>query len=153
MDYTTTGFQLNSTLDKEKINTSDGLSTNMKRIAINIKGVPYGQKKAKGNKKGPREWSEEIIAQTKSLSKVDGQCMLRATFKLPENKYPSDLPYGPDLDNLLKSFLDALNETIFNNVEGHDSCVTILEVAKIRVAKEKDTGVYLEIIPLVTGSK
>jgi Holliday junction resolvase RusA-like endonuclease len=70
---------------------------------------------------------------------------LRVTFFLPADKYPADLPYGMDLDNLLKRFFDALQQTVFQNVPGKDSCVTELEARKVRVEASEDAGAELEI--------
>jgi hypothetical protein len=47
------------------------------------------------------------------LPRISEVCILKVTFLLPPDKYPKNLPYGPDLDNLLKRFLDLLNETVF----------------------------------------
>jgi Holliday junction resolvase RusA-like endonuclease len=70
---------------------------------------------------------------------------MRVVFFLPSNKYPLDHPYGMDLDNLLKRFFDALNETIFRSVPGKDGCVTEIDARKIRVASDLEAGAELEI--------
>jgi Holliday junction resolvase RusA-like endonuclease len=67
---------------------------------------------------------------------------------LPPNKLPKDLPYGPDLDNLMKRLADALNETIFSETEGKDSCVIELNVMKTRVESENEAGALLEVLPI-----
>jgi len=74
--------------------------------------------------------------------------VLKATFLLPPDKFPTDLPYGLDLDNLLKLFLDALNETIFSEAKGKDSCVISMTVMKTMVPSNKEAGVHLEILPV-----
>jgi Holliday junction resolvase RusA-like endonuclease len=79
---------------------------------------------------------------------VTGACRLRVTFFLPADKYPADLPYGMDLDNLLKRFFDALQTTVFLNVQGKDSCVTELEARKVPVQSADDAGAELEIVEL-----
>jgi Holliday junction resolvase RusA-like endonuclease len=73
---------------------------------------------------------------------------MKVTFLLPPDKFPSDLPYGPDLDNLLKLLLDALNGTVFSEARGHDSCVISLAVTKTRAASREDSGVHIEVIPV-----
>jgi Holliday junction resolvase RusA-like endonuclease len=65
---------------------------------------------------------------------------------LPSEKFPQDYPYGNDLDNLLKRLFDALNQTVFSNVPGNDSCVIAVEAEKVR-ARDDSSGAELEIIP------
>lgn len=72
---------------------------------------------------------------------------------MPPDKFPSDHPYGSDLDNLLKRFFDALNETIFSDVPGKDGCVVSLEVTKTKVAGYAEAGADLEVILLPTPNK
>ncbi|GAH45741.1 unnamed protein product, partial [marine sediment metagenome] len=57
--------------------------------------------------------TKQIIDQTKNLPTVAGSCVLRVTFLMPPSKFPKDFPFGPDIDNYLKRFQDALNNTIF----------------------------------------
>ena len=73
---------------------------------------------------------------------------MKVTFLLPPDKFPSDFPYGPDLDNLLKRFMDALNHTIFSGTHGGDSCVVMLTVMKTKVATSIEAGVHLEVLPV-----
>lgn len=73
---------------------------------------------------------------------------MKVTFLLPPDKFPKDFPYGPDLDNLLKRFMDALNETIFSETQGKDSCVVMLTVMKTRAASNQEAGAHLEILPV-----
>ena len=113
-----------------------------------IRGVPFGKNKRKGDRNAPKRWRASVIEQTLRLPRVGDACVLRATFLLPPDKFPSDLPYGSDLDNLLKLFLDALNETIFADAEGKDSCVVSMTAMKTRVPSHKDAGVHLEIFPV-----
>lgn len=77
--------------------------------------------------------------------------MLKVTFLLPPDKYPADLPYGSDLDNLLKRFLDALNQTIFSMTIGKDSSVVSLTATKVKVPSSKEAGAYLEVLPVKWG--
>ena len=85
----------------------------MNYLSILIKGIPYGKAKRRGVIEAPDKWSEVVKQQTSNLPKVKEACIMKVTFLLPMDKFPTDFPYGPDLDNLLKRFLDALNETIY----------------------------------------
>lgn len=120
----------------------------MDYIQLKISGVPYGRLKTRGDKNAPEKWSQKIIEKTKHLPKVKEACILKVTFLLPPNKFPKDFPYEPDLDNLIKRFNDALNETIFSETEGKDSCVIELNVMKTRVENESEAGAYIEVLPV-----
>ena len=120
----------------------------MNYIQLNISGIPFGKIKRRGDKDAPEKWTQNIIEKTKFLPKVKDACILKVTFLLPPNKFPKDFPYGPDLDNLIKRFNDALNETIFSETEGKDSCVIELNVMKTRVEKESEAGAYIEVLPV-----
>jgi Holliday junction resolvase RusA-like endonuclease len=115
---------------------------------IKINGIPYARSKVKGKVSGGKEWTATVIKQTKDLPKVKEACILRVTFLLPADKYPKDYPYGSDLDNLLKRFQDALNETIFSDAKGKDSCIISLTASKVKVKSNKEAGALLEIIPI-----
>jgi len=82
------------------------------------------------------------------LPKVQNACFLKITFLLPPDKFPPNFPYGPDLDNLLKRFLDALNQTVFSETPGKDSCVVSLQVMKTKVDDESMAGAHIEILPM-----
>lgn len=120
----------------------------MKYISHKIKGVPYCRNKTRGNTSALQEWTQTVIRQTNSLPKVKEACIMKVTFLLPPNKFPPDFPYGPDLDNLIKRFLDALNKTIFSESQGHDSCVIELNVMKTRVESNEESGALLEVLPI-----
>jgi Holliday junction resolvase RusA-like endonuclease len=120
----------------------------MKHISHKISGVPYGKSKTRGDTEAPKKWTQSVIDQTKHLPKVTEACILRVTFLLPPNKFPKDLPYGPDLDNLMKRFSDALNQTIFINTEGKDSCVIEMSVMKTMVDSETESGALREVLPI-----
>lgn len=113
-----------------------------------IRGVPYAQDKVIGNLQAPKEWSEQIKKQTQDLPRVREACTLKVTFLLPPDKYPKDYPYGPDLDNLLKRLLDGLNETIFSEAQGHDSCVVLLYAMKTKVVSYAESGAHIEVLPV-----
>lgn len=120
----------------------------MRNISKFINGTPYGKSKTKGDIEAPSRWSKSIIEQTSKLPKVQEACIAKITFYLPEDKFPTDYPFGPDLDNLLKRFLDALNETILAEAQGKDSCIISFNVSKAKVANVSEAGVHLEIIPV-----
>jgi len=101
-----------------------------------------------GNLQAPKNWSEQIKIQTQNLPRVREACALKVTFLLPPDKYPKDYPYGPDLDNLLKRLLDGLNETVFSEAKGHDSCVVLLHVMKTKVASYAESGAHIEVLPV-----
>lgn len=113
-----------------------------------ICGVPYSQMKSRGDKGGPRRWSDAIVKQTRGLPSVKEACLVKITFLLPPNKFPKDFPYGPDLDNLLKRFMDALNATVFRKAKGKDSCIVSMTVLKTRVGSPEEAGAHLEVMPV-----
>jgi hypothetical protein len=113
-----------------------------------IKGVPYAQDKVRGNVGAPEEWTKAVVDETEPLPKVHGPCLVRVTFRLPPEKFPADHPYGNDIDNLLKRFFDALNQTVFSEAPGRDGCVVAVEAAKVRVADRAAAGAEMEIISL-----
>lgn len=120
----------------------------MMHIHRTIHGVPYSKAKSRGNVAAPAEWTEAVISQTQDLPPVTDACVLRVTFLLPPDKFPHDFPYGPDLDNLLKRFLDALGSTVFSSSNGGDSCIVALEAMKSRVDSLDEAGAHLEILPV-----
>lgn len=113
-----------------------------------IRGVPYSQAKSRGNKSAAANWSASIIEQTSNFPKVKEACALKVTFLLPPNKFPTDFPYGPDLDNLLKRLLDGLHKTIFSATAGGDSCVILLHVMKTKVKSDAEAGAHIEVLPV-----
>jgi hypothetical protein len=126
--------------------TSEGsLSSTVHR---RINGIPYAQLKSRGRKDGCIEWTDAVVAQTADLPRTIGACKVSVTFFLPPDKYPSDHPFGMDLDNLLKRFFDALQQTVFKDVAGKDGCVTELEARKVKVASPADAGAEFEITPV-----
>ena len=122
----------------------------MAYINHTINGVPYGMQKARGDIQAPARWTARIIEATQSLPRVKEACVMKITFLLPPDKYPADLPFGPDIDNLLKRFLDALNQTIFFEAKGKDSCVVAITAMKTRVASSQEAGVHFEVLPVST---
>jgi len=118
----------------------------MKSIRARITGTPYGSDKVTGDLIAPQRWTDKIIEGTASLEKINGPCILRVTFHLPQNKFPSDLPYGNDVDNLLKRFCDALGQTIFSEAPGKDSVIISIEATKVKAITDAEAGADLEII-------
>jgi Holliday junction resolvase RusA-like endonuclease len=114
-------------------------------MKLRIYGTPYGKFKVRGDIRAPIRWTRAVIEQTSEAEPVTGPCELAVTFYLPENKFPADLPFGPDLDNLLKRLFDGLNETLFRLVPGHDSCVVRLSASKLQVLQPADAGAEIEI--------
>jgi Holliday junction resolvase RusA-like endonuclease len=114
-------------------------------IDVFISGEPYSQNKARGNVEGLKKWSEAILEATKDLPRTTSECKAEITFVLPPNKYPTDHPYGSDLDNLLKRLFDALNKTIFADVAGKDGSVVGLMATKRMSTDADPPGAYLKI--------
>ena len=123
----------------------------MNYICCRIDGVPYCRNKSRGNVHRPTEWTRRVVEQTKDLPKVTNACVLRVTFLLPKDKFPADLKYGPDLDNLLKRFLDALAQTVFSESKGKDSCIISLSATKTKVEFEAEAGALLEVVPVIVA--
>jgi Endodeoxyribonuclease RusA len=100
------------------------------KIFVSIRGIPYSKPKSRGDVQAPQRWSEAVIQQTMHLPLIKEHCFVRLTFHLPPDQFPNDLPYGPDLDNLLKRTFDALQLTVFKNAPGKDSCVVAVFAMK-----------------------
>ncbi|MFC2049631.1 RusA family crossover junction endodeoxyribonuclease [Chloroflexota bacterium] len=109
-------------------------------VDLFIEGIPYGQRKPRGDIEAPDRWTQAVKQATKSLPKVQGPCYMIVVFVLPKDKYPSDHPHGPDLDNLMKRLLDALNNTVFSGVAGKDGSVVHLVVSKRKAMQNEPTG-------------
>ena len=120
----------------------------MSYISVTIRGVPYSRMKSRGDRQAPKLWSRAVAEQTSGLPCVKEACLVKITFLLPPDKFPKDFPYGPDLDNLLKRFMDALNETVFREAKGKDSCIVSMTVLKTRVASRTEAGAHLEVMPV-----
>lgn len=121
-------------------------------ISTTIRGIPYSQAKSRGDIEAPARWTVAIVETTKDLPPVSEACFLKLTFLLPENKFPRDFPYGPDIDNLVKRTLDALQQTVFRNAPGRDSCVIALFAMKTKVDSHDQAGLHLEILPVSLDS-
>jgi Holliday junction resolvase RusA-like endonuclease len=120
----------------------------MPYISVRISGTPYPKDKQRGNKTAAKTWIKSVIEHTKNLGKIRSACALKITFLLPLDKFPRDLPYGPDIDNLVKALLDGLNDTVFSEVPGRDSCVSVLTAMKTKVGNDEEAGAHLEILTL-----
>ena len=122
------------------------MSTNY--ISVSIAGVPYSKSKHRGAVLAPAQWTTTVREATRLLPKVKEACILKITFMLPPDKFPPNFPFGPDLDNLLKRFLDAFNDTVFSDARGKDSCIVSLHVMKTRVESCDVSGAHIEILPV-----
>jgi Holliday junction resolvase RusA-like endonuclease len=120
----------------------------LKAQKMRIRGVPYPKVKSTGNVEGPQLWTEVIVEKTQGFRKVTGPCLLRVTFRLPKEKFHEKNPFGTDLDNLLKRFLDALSRRVFCDAPGKDACVVSLEATKVAVANPLEAGVDGEIVEI-----
>jgi Holliday junction resolvase RusA-like endonuclease len=114
-----------------------------------IAGIPFGHDKVRGDLAGPEEWSRAIRSQTENLPGICGPCMLRVTFLLPPSKFPKDHPFGNDLDNLLKRFCDALQDTVLLQAPGKDGAIVCIEATKARVESDETAGAEFELIEIV----
>lgn len=92
---------------------------------------------------GLQAWKNRVIEQTHDLEKVQQACKLRVAFRLSDEAYRTAPPFGPDLDNLLKPFLDALKVTVLQPCE--DACIVSLEASKSPAGLDSKPGALLEI--------
>lgn len=120
-------------------------SVKARAIKVFVNGEPHCQAKVRGDTAAPQRWTEAVKRATRRLPKVRGQCHLWVTFVLPATKFPADHPYGPDLDNLLKRLLDAMNGTVFSEAPGKDGAVTLLVATKRRAMGDEPTGAEVTI--------
>ena len=120
-----------------------------------IVGTPYAQDKPRGRTDGCSEWTQSVIRQTADLPQIMGPCVMRLVFILPNDKCPTDHPYGNDLDNLLKRFCDALQETVLRNAPGRDGAIVRVEAEKILASLGDPPGADLELetLPLPQGGR
>jgi hypothetical protein len=88
----------------------------MAHIKATIVGIPYAKNKTRGNTNAPKEWTDAVIQQTQGLPKITEACLLRITYLLPRSHVPKDYPFGTDLDNLNKRFLDGLVTRYFRKL-------------------------------------
>ena len=117
-------------------------------VDLFIEGIPYGQLKVRGDLDAPGKWTRAIKEATTDLPKVKGPCNMIVVFVLPKDKFPSDYPHGPDLDNLIKRLFDALNYTILSEAPGKDSSIIQLVVSKRRALPGEPTGARVIISEL-----
>jgi Holliday junction resolvase RusA-like endonuclease len=121
-------------------------------IDIFIEGVPYAKQKVRGDVKAPPKWTDVLKDKTRGLHHVKNPCIMTVIFVFPKDKYPTDLPYGPDLDNYLKRLLDALNQTIFSEVQGHDSAVVAMIASKRKASQGEQFGARVIIQELYSNN-
>lgn len=117
-------------------------------VDATIRGMPYPKNKAP-SKAAAEKWSAEVTYQTRDVPRIKEACAADITFFLPPSRFSDDVPNGPDLDNLLKRFLDALNETVFSEAKRKDSCIVELSARKVRVdSEEEGIGARIQIKPV-----
>ena len=109
-------------------------------VDLFIEGIPYGQRKPRGDIEAPDRWTEAVKQATKNLPRVKDRCYMIVVFVLHEDTCPPDYPDGSDLDNLMKRLLDALNDTVFSEVKGKDGSVVQLVVSKRKAIQNEPTG-------------
>lgn len=117
-----------------------------------IEGIPYAQNKVRGDLEAPERWTQAIMEKCRQMPAVKGPCLLEVEFVLPTNKFPKDLPFGMDLDNLLKRLLDALGETVFRGIPGKDSAIVDLRASKRPVRNGEASGARVVIREYVSGT-
>ena len=110
-----------------------------------VAGIPYGKRKVRGNREGPTQWTRSVKGATRGLDTINGPCRLDVDFILPASKFPSDVPFGSDLDNLLKNLLDALGKTILRNAEGRDSAILEINARKRKARPGERTGARISL--------
>jgi len=115
-------------------------------ITVRIAGTPNCRVKSR-RRRVPSEWTQAVIEQTRHLPLVTGPARLEAVFLLPEDRFLGDHPFGPDLDNLLKRLLDALNHTVLRDVAGRDSAIVEISAKKCRAETDDRCGAILTITP------
>lgn len=93
-------------------------------------------------------WAKAIYDQTTHYQRITCPCEASFDFCFPKNKYPKDLPHGPDLDNCLKFLLDELQKTILEN----DSLIVKLHASKRKAKVGESCGVNIKIKPIARGS-
>lgn len=132
-------------LDRSCLDSGRGFERKFRTIIAKfIQGIPYAGRKRRGDIEAPKRWTDAVIRQTEDLPKVVNACLLKLTFCLPPDKFPADVPYGPDLDNLTKRALDALQRTVFRDARRYHSCVVVLIAMKTKVSSPGEAGFHLE---------
>lgn len=115
------------------------------RISVRIAGTPSCRKKP--GRGASSLWTQAVIAQTRDLPCVTGPALLEVAFMLPADRFRGDHPFGPDLDNLLKRLLDALNHTVLREVAGRDSAIVEIVARKCKADTDDLSGAMLSITP------
>ncbi len=112
-----------------------------------IQGDPYVKKKTRGRTQGPKEWVAAIKTQTRDLERISGRCELEVEFILWPGSSPTDHPYGPDLDNLLKNLLDGIDDTILADAPSGDGAIVRVIASKRTKRGEEPTGAKIVVRP------
>lgn len=106
-----------------------------------ISGVPYCRSKNRGDLSAPKVWTEQVMAGCAHFPKVSSACEVEVEFVLPTDKFPKDFPHGPDLDNLLKRFLDAVQGS---GALENDSLIVKLTASKRKIRDGEQAGAHVE---------
>lgn len=110
-----------------------------------IRGDPYVKKKTRGRTEGPKEWLAAVKSQTRDLESISDRCELEVEFVLWPGSSPTDHPYGPDLDNLLKNLLYGINDAILKNAPSGDGAIVRLIASKRTRQGDEPTGAKIVV--------
>ena len=113
-----------------------------KVIDVFIQGAPC----TTNNKVTRDAWKAAVRNQTSHLGGVSAACKLRVEFRLASEAYTTAPPFGSDLDNLLKPFMDALRDTVL--FPHGDACVLELHALKVKASDDGLAGAALTIEPV-----
>jgi len=117
-------------------------------LEISIRGQPTSFKSNSKARRKNDPWKKDVMEQTKDCVRIIGSCRLTIEFYLTSDRYDKDHLFGPDLDNLAKSTLDALCETIFCEIDSkqqRDACILDLHLLKVKAESEDHAGALLRI--------
>jgi len=109
-------------------------------VHVFVEGVPAKKKKTRGDLEVPARWRAALHDKTEKLEKIAGPCQLDIEFVLRSDSFPTDHPYGPDLDSLLKNTLDAMSDTVLRDVKGHDGAIVDIRARKRQARPGESTG-------------
>lgn len=119
-------------------------------VVYKVSGVPYGSTRDEIGLLLLREWTNNIVLQTRDLPKVQESCVIKLTFLLPRDKFPDRFPYGPDLNYLINKLIETLKQTLFSDTTGKDACIYALHAVKKEVQSVQEAGVIIDIKPYQT---
>lgn len=109
------------------------------------------------NRNNLREWREKIKQAADGMIPVVGTCNVDICFYLSPKQYVASTNaeafYGPDIDNLLKVFLDPFTETSLMGRKGSgkgDSRIVGLRAIKRKAFSPGEVGAHFRIVPTIT---